>query len=321
MSRIEEILILERRLKEELESHLRQKANLSTEINKLSKSEKSLIDQIKDYNERLNTTKEPSSSKSETAQLLEVKTKLEEDLKIIQSEINNLEQQLTQYKTDLSLVDSKIQKLEQDKLDKERMILAEKQKYARSKRAKAKIKNTREKVKKVKTQLTQQETIKRNLESFFKTLNDIHQVVSDYSPLSEKQSKKSQVISTDFQEKIIRSKKLFDQAQMKFSANDVTPFLIDAQEAYEQIISVFIELCPELPTSLLEQDFSSQIFSIVNKGLTLNTRHLNAVQTMLKKLEKGVEIAPLASFANEVKQYFVENLTYLRITGWILPNE
>jgi hypothetical protein len=39
---------------------------------------------------------------------------------------------------------------------------------------------------------------------------------------------------------------------------------------------------------------------------------------MLSKLEKGVEIAPLASFANEVKIYFSENLAYFRVTGFLL---
>ncbi len=318
MSQIEEIILLEKRLKEEIESHLRQKANLSTEFNRLSKIEKSLIAKIKNYKERISIKKVNTNSKSETAQLLELKIKMEEEYHNSLNEIENLEKQLTEYKTNLTLLDSKIQQLKQDKLEKERIILAEKQKYARSKKAKAKLKNAREKIKKAKSQLIQQQTIKRNLESFYKTLNDIQQVVSNHSPLSEEQSNKSIKISSDIQDRIIASKKLFDQANMKYSANDVTPFLIDAQESYEQIISVFIELCPELPNSLLENDFSSQIFSLVNKGLNLNTRHLNAVQSMLQKLEKGVEIAPLASFANEVKQYFVENLSYLRISGWII---
>jgi len=59
------------------------------------------------------------------------------------------------------------------------------------------------------------------------------------------------------QEKIIQSKKLYDQAQAKYSANDVTPFLIDAQKAYEQIISVFIELCPELENSFKTRGFQA----------------------------------------------------------------
>ncbi|MFX0086424.1 MAG: hypothetical protein ACFFAU_12210 [Candidatus Hodarchaeota archaeon] len=318
MAQIEEIIFLEKRLKEELESHLQQKANLSTEFKRLSKIEKSLIDQIKDYKERINTTKEKTNSKSETTQLLELKIKLEEEYKNSLNEIEDMKQQLTEYKSNLILLDSKIQNLEQEKLEKEKFIVSEKQEFARSKRAKIKLKNAREKVKKAKSQLNQQQTIKRNLESFYKTLNDIEQVITNHFPLSEEQSGKSRVINTDIQDRIITSKKLFDQASIKYSANDVTPFLIDAQESYEQIISVFIELCPELPKSLLEKDFPTQIFSLVNKGLNLNTRHLNAVQTMLQKLEKGVEIAPLASFANEVKQYFIENLSYLRISGWVL---
>jgi hypothetical protein len=64
---------------------------------------------------------------------------------------------------------------------------------------------------------------------------------------------------------------------------------------------------------LVNEDFNHQIFTIVDLGLQLNTRHLTAVETMLSKLEKGVEIAPLASFSNEIKDYFDENLTLLRL--------
>ena len=60
---------------------------------------------------------------------------------------------------------------------------------------------------------------------------------------------------------------------------------------------------------------------LVSKGLDLNTRHLNAVNSMLSKLEKGVEIAPLASFSNEVREYFSKNLSILRIAGSVLPTD
>ena len=117
---------------------------------------------------------------------------------------------------------------------------------------------------------------------------------------------------------IIQSKNGFDEAQTKFDPNNLVPFLVDANESYQKIVAAFIELCENIPNSLLEQDFSEQVLTLVNKGLILNTRHLNAVESMISKLEKGVEIAPLASFSNEIQKYFVENLTYLRIAGIVL---
>jgi len=318
MSQIEEILSLDKHLKEELNSHLRQKAHLSSEFNRLTKTEKDLIDRLKNFKEQKKTKKDVNVPKHDINQFLQMKNKLEEELKNIRHETSNLEEQLTLLKTESNIIDSKIKHLEQEKTEQQKATLEEKQKHLRSKRANIKLKNAREKMKKVNNRFTQQETIKKNLESFYKTLTDIQQVISNYSPLSEGGSKLPDGISTDIQDDIITSKTLFDQAQMKYSANDVTPFLIDAQKAYEMIVLIFITLCPELPLSLLDQDFSSQVFSLVNKGLILNTRHVNAVETMLKKLEKGVEIAPLASFANEIKKYFIENLTYLRITGWVL---
>lgn len=318
MSKIEEILSLDKRLKEEFNFHLRQKANLSSEFNRQIKVEKDLIDRLKKFKEQTKIKKDIKIPKHDIDQFLQMKNKLEEEMKNIRHEISNLEEQLTRHKTESNIIDSKIKHLEQEKTEQQKITLEEQQKHLRSKRANVKLKNAREKMKKVNNRFTQQETIKKNLESFYGTLTDIQQVISNYSPLSEGGSKLPDGISTDIQTEIIDSKRLFDQAQMKYSANDVTSFLIDAQKSYEMIVSIFIKLCPELPLYLLEQDFSSQVFSLVNKGLILNTRHVNAVETMLKKLEKGVEIAPLASFANEVKKYFIENLTYLRITGWVI---
>ncbi len=318
MSRIEEILTLEKRITEESESHLQQKANLSKELNELQLKGKKLSEKLILYNEMIKSSDTDISLIVDTDELTNTKTELMKNLKHIKAEIGIHQDDLSKSKKELEILNSSISTLEQERREQERILLINKQKFAQSKRANAKLKNAQERMRKTKGQFEQQIKTKENLESFYNVLLKIHQVVSSYSPLSDKKTELPEGISSEIQNEIISAKKLFDKGQTKFSANDVTPFLLDAQRAYEEIISVFIQLCPKIPIAILEQDFSTQVFHLVNNGLILNTRHLNAVQSMLSKLEKGIEISPLASFANEVKLYFRENLTYFRITGVLL---
>ncbi|MHA1968433.1 MAG: hypothetical protein ACW964_11580, partial [Candidatus Hodarchaeales archaeon] len=61
MSLIEEILNLDKRMSEESESHLHQKANLSKELNDLSSKEKKLAEQIILYQKRINSNNAEST--------------------------------------------------------------------------------------------------------------------------------------------------------------------------------------------------------------------------------------------------------------------
>jgi len=177
-----------------------------------------------------------------------------------------------------------------------------------------KIKNELQKQKKIKTLVQQEKGKKETLKVFLKMLIDIEEIVKRFSSHSDSEISQPEGISEDIFQKIISTKKKFDNAQAKFDPNGLTPFLLEANEAYREAISVLILLSENLPDSLVNEDFSHQVFTIVDLGLQLNTRHLNAVQTMLTKLEKGVEIAPLASFSNEIRDYFNENLSLLRMT-------
>ncbi len=138
-------------------------------------------------------------------------------------------------------------------------------------------------------------------------------VIEQNSILTEEESEPVDV-SQEIQNLILKGKAHFRDAEEKFSANNLTPYLLEAIQAYEDGLKAFILLCDRIPDDLTEKSFTEQVFNLVDHGLALNTRHLNAVDSMLQKLAKGVEIAPLASFANEVRDYFKENLTLLRLT-------
>lgn len=317
-SRVNDILNLEKELKQENDSHLQLKANQSRKLAELTTEKSALSHQLTMYHESISKGEKKESTISfDIHQLNLTKIQLEDEIKQLEKEITPLEQQSTQLNTDRSFIDSKIEVLMEEKKEQEKADLEMKQKHTKNKHTSNKVKNELEKLKKIRNRIEQQEKIKKNLGIFLKTLDSIQQVISNYLPLTESVALPSEV-SEEIQEQIILSKKCFDEAQTGFDPNNLIPFLVDADESYQNIVSAFIKLCDNIPNSLLEKKFDEQIFTLFNKGLTLNTRHLNAVQSMLSKLEKGVEIAPLASFSNEIKNYFVENLTYLRITGWVV---
>lgn len=319
MARVDDILNLDKELNQETQSHLQLKADLSSKLVELSNEEAPLADQLTRLKEKL-TSKELEEKKPpsiDISQLIQTKDQLEVEIAQFQEELDPIEQQLAQLNSERSVIDSKIDVLLQEKKDQEKKSLGLKQKQA-TKQTSNKVQNEREKLRKIKNRIEEQKNIKGNLKEFVQTLNTIQLVVSSYSPLAESKISLPSEVTEEIQNLIIASKSSFDEAQTKFDPNNIVPFLIDADKAYRKIISVFIELCDSISNKLLETTFEEQILTLVNKGLMLNTRHLNAVQSMLTKLEKGVEIAPLASFSNEIKNYFVDNLTYLRITGWVV---
>ncbi|MHA2244962.1 MAG: hypothetical protein ACXADY_08340 [Candidatus Hodarchaeales archaeon] len=315
-SRVNDILNLEKVLKQEKISHLQLKANQSSKLAELSTKESVLSHQLTVFHESLSREKKKEGTKnsSEIQQLNVAKVQLEDEIKQLEKDIAPIEQQLIKFNADSSIIKSKIEVLVEEKKELEKKDLELKKKQIKNKRTSNKVKNELEKLTKIKNRIEQQEKIKNNLGIFLRTLDSIKQVISNYSPLTESVTLPSD-ITEEIQEQIIHSKKYFDEAQTGFDPNNLTSFLVAADESYRNIVFVFIKLCDNIPNSLLEKEFSEIIFTLFNKGFTLNTRHLNAVHSMLSKLEKGVEIAPLASFANEIKEYFVENLTYLRVTG------
>lgn len=314
-TRIDDILNLEKGLKQETESHLHLKADLSHKLTELSKEESILSDQLTNLKEK--PPLQENTISIDIPQLVHTKNQLEEEINQLQENIAPFEQQLAQLNSERSIIDSKIEVLVQEKTEQEQKAL-ELERRQTKKQSSNKVQNEREKLKKIRDRIEEQNQIKGNLEEFLNTLDTIQKVISSYSPLAKSKISFPSEVTEEIQELIIKSKKCFDEAQTSFDPNNLVPFLVDADKSYRNIISAFINLDDNIPNSLLESEFNEQIFTLVNKGLMLNTRHLNAVQSMLAKLEKGVEIAPLASFSNEIKKYFVDNLTYLRITGWVV---
>ena len=99
------------------------------------------------------------------------------------------------------------------------------------------------------------------------------------------------------------------------NVNNITDFLIPAQKAYEIIVDCYIELNKNNFEFSEESTFEEKVFALLNNGLPLNTKKLTPVKTMIDKINKGVEIAPLASFSNEVKAYYIYNLSIFKIVN------
>ncbi len=319
-SRINEIIDLEERLKQETTSHIQLKADLSRKIAELTNEETALSEQLTTFQESISAKESKESKDSiDITNLIQIKSQLEDEITKLKAEIDPLEQNLTQLSTESSIIDSKIEVLTQKQEEQEKEITITEQKRAKTKIVSKKIQNEEQRLNKINNQIKQQKEMKNNLQTFLKALESIYQVISTYSPLVDSENEPLPPnLTEEVYKQIIQSKNGFDEAQTKFDPNNLVPFLVDADKSYQNIVAAFIKLCENVPDSLLEQEFSEQLLTLVNKGFPLNTRHLNAVQSMISKLEKGVEIAPLASFSNEIQKYFVENLTYLRITGIVL---
>ncbi|MFW9905726.1 MAG: hypothetical protein ACFFFH_15440 [Candidatus Thorarchaeota archaeon] len=319
MTRIDDILNLEQELNLETQSHLQLKADLSLKLAKLSTEETTLANQFKNLQEKLLSKEELKqvAPSIDVNQLIQTVDELDAEIKQLQEELDPLEQKFAQLNSERSVIDSKIEVLLQEKKQQEENSHELKQKQTK-KQTSNKVQNESQKLRKIRNRIEEQKNIKDNLKEFIKTLDTIQLVVSSYSPLVESKVPLPASVTDEIHELIISSKKSFDEAQTNFDPNNLVPFLVEADKSYRSIISAFIKLCDSIPKTILESEFDEQILTLVNKGLELNTRHLNAVQSMITKLEKGVEIAPLASFSNEIKNYFVDNLTFLRITGWVI---
>lgn len=314
--KINELLLLEEKINNENRSHLMQKANLSKELKQFEQNEEELrqkLVSIKSLELSL-----PIPDRNINLHDLEIyQEKLTSKKMLIEQEIVTIQNNIGKIKTEISLYSSDISAMIEIKKNKENEVLLARQKQAKNKRVNIKIKNMKEKLRKLELQYNQQLETKNNLLAFAKAFETIQNVLKDYDNLSKEISEANpEDFSDSMKNQIISSRNLFSEALKKFSSNDIIPFLTNAQKSYQLIIETFIQLCELIPSDILNEDFSTQVFKLMDYGLPVNTRHLSAVESMLRKMEKGVEIAPLASFANEVREYFIENLTLFRITGW-----
>ncbi|MFX0149925.1 MAG: hypothetical protein ACFFAJ_04030 [Candidatus Hodarchaeota archaeon] len=322
-SRPDDIINLRESLKRETQSHLKQKAAQSRKLANLAAEETELSEKIAFLNEMIesgNTTR-IETSLIDISHLLQNKNQILDEINSLEKELDLLKKELTRLKIELSSIDSRIDFLKQEKNEHAQSVISAQRQQSKVQLANIKVKNEQQRNKKFQIQVDNQKRILNNLKSFLRSFDLIEHIILNYSPLAESEATLSPEVSDEILQLIISAKSSFDAAQTKFDSNAVIPFLIDADQAYKNAIAAFVKLTDEIPNSLLENEFENQVLTLVSKGLDLNTRHLNAVNTMLSKLEKGVEIAPLASFSNEVRDYFIKNLTILRITGSLLTTD
>ena len=313
---IENIQFIITKLDQEHTSHLQIKTELSHEVKELAQKDLDLRKSLSEVKTAISSgDKRPSSSsKGEDNTQLIIKIN---DLKneIIQNQHHStaVETELTHERIQLEMIKNKIEVLKSEKEDLEEINVQKKQEQEHRKSDSRKVQGKRERLVKLRKQIEKQEEIKQNLSNFIYVLNLIEQVIENESTVEQKEKIEIEEVTPEIMEIIIEAKESFHEAQTKFSANDLAPFLQDADRAFRLGVKSIIFLSEGIIDELADKPFSDQVFAIVNRGLTLNTRHLTAVESMLQKIEKGVEIAPLASFANEIKGYFNENMSLLRM--------
>ncbi|MHA2156902.1 MAG: hypothetical protein ACXABU_16280 [Candidatus Hodarchaeales archaeon] len=324
-SQVDEILTLHSKLEKLSANHLQTKYDLTQELKELTQKEDSIkteIDGLKDAVDRLQTEPKPKRKTEDITKLIITINDLENEIANNEFQNSELESELTLKKTEHGILVNKIKILQSEKEQLEDSSNQKKAERSRAEKTGDKVRSEREKLNKLRRQIETKEEIKKNLESATQTISLIEQVITTTSPIADSdENEVPQEVSKEIKDLIFDSKQIFDEAQTKFSSTDLTPYLLDADKAYKLGIKAFILLSDKLLDKIIDQPFIDQVFEIVNYGLILNTRHLNAVDAMLQKLEKGVEIAPLASFANEVRDYFSENLSLLGLTGNILDLE
>lgn len=310
-----EILSLQDRSTNETQSHLQHKAELTRKFRKFSEDEELLLKKIDILKEKVSSggINVGDATSLILPELLNEKKQIEEKINRLEKELKPNQDDLAQLKVENNGLNSEIQKLEQERKQISEKVELTKQKKNRVEFSSIRIKNELQKQKKVKVMVQYERGKKENLITFLNVLNRIEELIKIYISAPNSETPNPEGISEDIFQLLISAHTKFTTAQTKFDPNRLTPFLLEANEAYRDAISVLILLSDNLPNSLVNEDFNHQIFTIVDLGLQLNTRHLTAIETMLSKLEKGVEIAPLASFSNEIKDYFDENLTLLRL--------
>lgn len=313
---IENIQFLITKLDKEHNSHLQSKLEISREIKKLTRNELDLKNALKDFQYAISSLGKRSSSSTKdesTTQLLTTVRDLEKEIEQNENHSTAVETELTHETIQLGMIKNKIDVLSSEKEELEAINREKKQDQLKQKSKSRKVQAKRERLSKLRKQIEKQEKVKQNLSNFIFVANLIEQVIENSSTIDPEDKIEVEEVTPEIEELIVEAKEAFQKAQRNFSSNDLTPYLKDADRAFKLAVKAFILLSEGIIDDLTEKSFSDQAFTVVNKGLSLNTRHINAVDSMLQKIQKGIEIAPLASFANEIQAYFVENLSLLRI--------
>lgn len=314
-----EIINIQMKINEESLAHLKQKALLTKQLGNLIAKEKLLENLIIKLKLQMDQGSVNLIANEDTSELVTERDTLSTKLNTLQADVLNLEKTVSLLELEKEDLEEKNIHLNQQREDYTSKIEKVEKIRSTSKKASMKVKSQQQRLSKLKNRYEEQLRIKDNLHSFLQCLATIEQVVASYSPLSNENSLKTKNLpmetTPDVVEKIMEANRSFIEAQTKFNPNSLTDFLLNADKAYQASVEALIRLSTTLPDSLLEEKFSHQVLTIVNSGLSLNTRHLNAVKTLIEKLESGLEISPLASFANELKEYFMNNLQLLRIPG------
>ena len=316
-SLIDNILILQDDFEKETIIHLQNKKELSKKITEVTEEVSQVKIDLDEFNDAINNMAKSTSEggvEEETVQLSASISDLEREIEIIGKQISEFETEITQKKTEYTILVNKIEVMRTEKEELEDINVQKQEAQSKVREEGIKLKKEQVKLLRIRKQVEKQEQTKESLETILRVVDLIEHVLKKHTSLaSEEIDELPPAATTEIQELIISAKTAFEEAQTKFTSTDLTPFLIDADKAFKLGVKAFILLSEKIPQIVLEQSFSDQIYTIVNQGLVLNTRHLSAVESMLQRLEKGVEIAPLASFANEVQEYFSDNLSLLRI--------
>lgn len=313
---IENIQFILKKLDQEQESHLEKKTELSGEIRKLTESEANLKKFLSDFQTEISGSgKKSSASKNEKSisQLVTTIKDLKNEINQNENHSTAVETELTHETVQLEMIKNKIEVLNSEKEELKTVNTKKKQEQLEQKNKSRKVQDKRERLTKLRKQIEKQEKVKENLSNFIFVLNLIEQVIQNSSTVDPEEKVEVEEVTPELEELIMKSKRTFQDALENYSSSDLAPFLLDASKAFQLAVKAFILLSDGIIDELTEKTFSDQVFAIVNKGLTLNTRHIGAVESMLQKIQKGIEIAPLASFANEIHAYFIENLSLLRI--------
>ncbi|MHA1541895.1 MAG: hypothetical protein ACTSQH_02845 [Candidatus Hodarchaeales archaeon] len=316
MMSIENIQFLLTKLDQEHTSHLQKKSELSKEIKDLTQEEVVLKKTLTDMQTAISGVGKRSSSSTDVeniSQLMTTIKDLEREINQNQHHSTAVETELTHERIQIEMTKNKIEVLKSEKEDLDVINRQKKQEQLKQKSKSRKLQDKRERLVKLRKQIEKQEKVKQNLSNFIFVTNLIEQVIKNSLTFDPDEKVDLEEVNPEIKEMIIEAKDAFQEAQENYSANDLTPFLQEANRAFELGVKSFILLSEGIIDELTTKSFSDQVFVIVNKGLTLNTRQLNAVESMLQKIDKGVEIAPLASFANEIKSFFTENLSLLKI--------
>ncbi len=297
---IGDILSLNEVIHQEFESHLKYKADLTREIKDIESQKFIIREKIREIQEYIKTGGIPPKQTENYEELLFTVEKLEKIIPILKIEITQLQDQLAEMKSEGNIIETKIKALKQEKSNHEKQILLVKQQHNKVKRASSKIRNEKERLEKIKLSIQEHEQKKKNLEIFLEKL----EIIKDFNESN---------LSPEIKTSVLEAKGKWEEACRLFNPNNIVPFLVNAHSSYQTVVKILLQLCDIFPRDIYDENFENQIITLMSHGLKLNTRHLSAVESMLDKLEKGVEIAPLASFSNEIKEYYEENLRLLRI--------